>query len=385
MSHDRNNYLGSPARRRLLRATPGSLAWALAGGLLGGARVATAQPVAEGAVPQVDRLAVRVVTDSYHHAFEPTRTLRDLRIQRYAFGLRKDAEPRTLLNEWGLSLHLESARGSEQRQVLIDFGYTAPTLNHNLELLGIVAGRLDALVLSHGHYDHFGGLVGFLQAQRGKLKADMPFVLGGEECFCTREAGVGDSAGSFGALDREAIRAARLQLQFAERPSLIAGHAFTTGRIPAESFERVLAPSRMSVGVRNGLGCAPEGLPEAKRGATTFIPDDFQHEQATAYLVKDKGLVVMTSCGHRGVVNSVRTAQKVSGVTKVHAVMGGFHLAPHPAEYQRQTVQELKSLDPDWLIPMHCSGEVFIALAMQELGDKVVRSSTGTRLSFGAA
>jgi len=137
--------------------------------------------------------------------------------------------------------------------------------------------------------------------------------------------------------------------------------------------------------VRNGLGCAPEGLPEAKRGATTFIPDDFQHEQATAYLVKDKGLVVMTSCGHRGVVNSVRTAQKVSGVTKVHAVMGGFHLAPHPAEYQRQTVQELKSLDPDWLIPMHCSGEVFIALAMQELGDKVVRSSTGTRLSFGAA
>jgi len=385
MTLESDSYLGSTSRRRLLRAAPGSLAFALAGGLFGGARVASAQALTEGSVPQVDRLAVRVVTDSYHHAFEPTRALRDLRIQRYAFGLRKDAEPRTLLNEWGLSLHLESARGSEQRQVLIDFGYTAPTLNNNLDLLGIDVGRLDALLLSHGHYDHFGGLVGFLQAQRGKLRPDTPFVLGGEECFCTREAGVGDAAGSFGALDREAIRAARLQLQFAERPSLIADHGFTTGRIPAESFERVLAPSRMSVGVKNGVGCAPEGLPEAKRSATLFIPDDFQHEQATAYLVKDKGLVVMTSCGHRGIVNSVRTAQKVSGVKKVHAILGGFHLAPHPPEYQRQTVQELKALEPDWLIPMHCSGEVFIALAMQELGDKVVRSSTGTRLTFGAA
>ena len=95
--------------------------------------------------------------------------------------------------------------------------------------------------------------------------------------------------------------------------------------------------------------------------------------------------MVMTSCGHRGIVNSVRTAQKVSGVKKVHAILGGFHLAPHTPEYQRQTVQELKALEADWLIPMHCSGEVFIAQAMQEMGDRVVRSSTGTRLSFGAA
>ncbi|MFO1327943.1 MAG: MBL fold metallo-hydrolase [Rubrivivax sp.] len=380
-----DEHLGSAARRRLLRASPASLAFALAGGLLGPGRLASAQPLQPGAVPVVDRLAVRVVTDSYHHAFEPGRTLRDLRIERYAFGLRKDAPPRTLANEWGLSLYLESQRAAEQRRVLIDFGYTAPTLLNNLDLLGIDVGRLDALVLSHGHYDHFGGLVGFLQAQRGKLRPDTPFVLGGEECFCTREAGVGDSAGQFGALDRDAIREAKLAVQFAERPSLIAGHGISTGRIPAESFERVLAPSRMSVGVRNGVGCAPEGLPEAKRAATAMIPDDFQHEQATVFVVKDKGLVVMTSCGHRGIVNSVHTARKVTGVDKVHAILGGFHLAPHAPEYQRQTVEAIQALQPDWLIPMHCSGEVFIAQAMQAMGDKVVRSSTGTRLTFGAA
>jgi 7,8-dihydropterin-6-yl-methyl-4-(beta-D-ribofuranosyl)aminobenzene 5'-phosphate synthase len=385
VSQPDNQYLGNATRRRLLKAAPGSLIWTLAGGLLGPSGLVQAQPVADGAVPQVDRLAVRVVTDSYHHAFEPTKTVRDLRIQRYAFGLRKDAAPRTLLNEWGLSLHLESARGSEQRQVLVDFGYTADTLNNNLELLGIDVGRLDALVLSHGHYDHFGGLVGFLRKHEGKLRGGTPFVLGGEECFCTREAGVGDSAGNFGALDREAIRAARLQVQFAERPSLIAGHAFSTGRIPNDSFERVLAPTRMSVGMKDGMGCAPEGLPEAKRAATAMIPDDFQHEQATAFVVRDKGLVVMTSCGHRGIVNSVAAAQKVSGVKKVHAILGGFHLAPHAPDYQRQTAQALKALEPDWLIPMHCSGETFIAIAQQEFGDRLVRSSSGTRFVFGAA
>lgn len=385
---DAEPYLAAGAtRRQLLRAAPGSLAWALAGGLLGGGRLASAQALGpDTAVPVVDRVSVRVVTDAYHHAFEPSRTVGDLRIQRVGTTLSKSAGPRTLQNEWGLSLHLESARGSEQRQLLIDFGFTGPTINTNLDILGIDPARLDALVLSHGHYDHFGGLVGFLQAHQARLKPGLPFVLGGEECFCTREGGIGENTGSFGALDRQAIRDARLNLQFAERPSLIAGHAFTTGQIPRESFEKVLSPTRFSVGLKNGVGCAPEGLPEAKRNtaSATLVPDDFQHEQATAFVVKDKGLVVLTSCGHRGVVNSVRTAQKVSGVNKVHAILGGFHLAPHPADYQRQTAEALKALEPDWLIPMHCSGETFLAVAQQVLGDKVIRSSTGTRFSFGA-
>ena len=335
-----------------------------------------------GGVPQVDRLSVRVVTDAYHHAFERSGKVGEVDVERVSFALAPNTTPKTPKNEWGLALHVESARGKETRRILIDFGFTSETLNHNLGLFGIDAGTLDALVLSHGHYDHFGGMAGFLKAQRSKLKARLPLYLGGEECFCVREAGVGSASGSFGALDRKAIAAAKLRMVTTEKPQSIAGHGFSTGWIPAESFERVLSPTRMKVGMAKGVGCAANKMPPEKRSAD-MIPDDFQHEHATCFNVKDRGLVVITSCGHRGVVNSVKAAVKVSGVEKVHAVLGGFHLAPHPPEYVGETVKTLKEIDPDYVIPMHCTGETFLAMAQQEMPGKVIRSSTGSRYMFG--
>jgi 7,8-dihydropterin-6-yl-methyl-4-(beta-D-ribofuranosyl)aminobenzene 5'-phosphate synthase len=335
-----------------------------------------------GGMPQVEGLSLRVVTDAYHHAFERSTKIGEVQVERFfiAFSPTK-APPKTLRNEWGLAVHAESTRGKETRRVLIDFGFTAETLNHNLGLLGIDCGALDALVLSHGHYDHFGGMAGFLKAQRGKLKARLPLYLGGEECFCARESTTGNG-GYFGVLDRKAIAAAKLKVVTADQPLSIAGHAFSTGRIPSESFERVLSPTRMKVGMAGGLGCAAKKLAPEKRSADV-MPDDFQHEHATCYHVKHRGLVVITSCGHRGVVNSVKAAMKVSGEHKVHAVIGGFHLAPHPAEYVAETVKALKEIGPDYVIPMHCTGEAFLAMAQQEMPGKVIRSSTGSRYTFG--
>jgi 7,8-dihydropterin-6-yl-methyl-4-(beta-D-ribofuranosyl)aminobenzene 5'-phosphate synthase len=100
--------------------------------------------------------------------------------------------------------------------------------------------------------------------------------------------------------------------------------------------------------------------------------------------VKGRGLVVITSCSHRGVINAVRRAMEVSGVNKVHAVAGGFHLAPQKEEYVRQTVGGLKELEPDYIIPMHCTGETFIQILQQEMPEKFIRSYTGSRYVFGA-
>lgn len=140
----------------------------------------------------------------------------------------------------------------------------------------------------------------------------------------------------------------------------------------------------MKVGIgADGMGCDPARLPSEKRGVSMMV-DDFLHEQASCFYVRDRGLVVMTSCGHRGIVNTVQAAINVSGISRVHAILGGFHLMPLSAEYAYDTARELAKFEPDCLIPMHCSGETFIEAAKEALPGRVLRTSTGTRFDFGA-
>ena len=277
--------------------------------LAANARTAPAKTLGH-AVPQVDRLAVRMVTDNIVIQFIQSETREGLIIERRnRANLAPDRQPRTALNgEWGLAMYAESQRGDETRHVLVDFGYTPEVLLNNMAILEVDPTSFDALVLSHGHYDHFGGMVGFLNATKGKLKDNIPFYVGGEDCFCVRRY----PFGNYGALDRKAILDANLALMVASEPAIVADHAFTTGRIGQTSFEDPLRATEEIVGIFDGFGCFPEKMP-AHKTTGTYITDDFEHEIATSYLIKDKGLVVLTSCSHRGVINTVRQAIEASG------------------------------------------------------------------------
>ncbi len=347
--------------------------------LAASARTAPAKTL-RGEVPVVDRLAVRIVTDNIVIQFVPTEKRDGLTIERRSGNTSPDKPPRTMLNgEWGLAMYVQSHRGTEERNVLIDFGYTPEVLLNNIGILNIDPSCFDALVLSHGHYDHFGGMVGFLNANKGALKAKMPFYVGGEDCFCIRR----NPGGQFGALDRKAIMDADLSLMMASEPAIVADHGFTTGRIGQTSFEKPLQPTTEIVGIFDGFGCFPEKMP-AEKNTGAYIPDDFDHEIATTYMVKDRGLVVLTSCSHRGVINTVRQAMAAAGTDKVHAVIGGFHVVPPLGDdYINKTIEEFRAIDPKYLIVGHCTGDRFYDLARLALGDKVIHSAVGTRLVFG--
>jgi 7,8-dihydropterin-6-yl-methyl-4-(beta-D-ribofuranosyl)aminobenzene 5'-phosphate synthase len=285
--------------------------------------------------------------------------------------------PRALTAEFGLALHAESRRAGETRRVMIDLGYSREVLANNLGLLGIDPDRIDAAVLSHGHLDHYGGFPGLFGSTGARHR--LPLTVGGEETFCERVAMIGTPPLLMGTLDRTALARAGFAVKVAQAPALLADHGFTSGLIPLDSFERAAIPTAM----RPGMGCTRALLDPAKR-ALDQLPDDGQHELATVYVVKGLGLVVIASCSHRGVINSVRQAQRVSGVDKVHAVIGGFHLVrPRTPEEARRTVAEFARIDPSYIVPMHCTGEVFIAEALRLMPQKIIRPYVGTRLSFG--
>jgi 7,8-dihydropterin-6-yl-methyl-4-(beta-D-ribofuranosyl)aminobenzene 5'-phosphate synthase len=359
-------------RRDVLKSTA-----ALAGmGIVTGIPAFTARAAAVEA-PIIDRLSVRVLVDSsFDLFFRPAEVA----------GVRVEPPPRTdyrrnLHNEWGLALYLETQRGSEQRTLMLDFGYSAPVLLNNIEIMAADPRKVEALVVSHGHYDHFGGLVGFLEKYRTVLAADVKLYAGGEDNFCRRYTGPQNQLVDFGILDRRVLAAQKVPTVLCENPTVILGHAFTTGKID-RSIERVLPNSRVEFAIKDGVGCdAARYLPAELVGKT--MPDEHIHEHATCFNLKDKGLVVISSCGHAGIVNSVRQAQAVSGVQKVHAVLGGFHLGPAPPDYLANVVAEIKKLDPDVLIPMHCSGLNFVAEAQKQMPGKVLVTTTGSRLMLG--
>jgi hypothetical protein len=133
---------------------------------------------------------------------------------------------------------------------------------------------------------------------------------------------------------------------------------------------------------KEGLGCNIPSAAERAEGKP--VPDLHSNEHATCYHLRDRGLIVISSCRHSGIVNTTRQAMKVAGLDKVHAILGGFHLFPANEDYLSQTVAELKANNPDVLIPMHCSGPGLIASLRNSMPDQLVRSTTGTEYVFGA-
>lgn len=350
----------------------------IAGTIAGLALAATPVRAAQS-MPVVDALTVQVLVDNATFGpFLPRQDLPGLTVVRHAGDAGATVMSRAALRaEFGLSLLAVSRRAGATAKVLVDFGYTAEAVRNNRALLGIDTADLDAAVLSHGHLDHYGGFAGVFGAGQ---RRPTPLYVGGEEAFCERLAMIGNPPPLMGRLDRAALAAAGFDIRIAPTPRVIAGQAFTTGIIPLSGFERAAIPTQM----RPGQGCDRAALDPAKR-TLGQLPDDGEHELATCYVVKGLGLVVIASCSHRGVINSVRQAQRISGVDKVHAVIGGFHLVrPRTEDEARRTVAEFAAIDPAYIVPMHCSGDVFIAEALRVMPHKIVRSYVGTELIFSA-
>jgi 7,8-dihydropterin-6-yl-methyl-4-(beta-D-ribofuranosyl)aminobenzene 5'-phosphate synthase len=273
-----------------------------------------------------------------------------------------------LMAEHGFSALVTVRRGGTTTSVLFDTGLSPDAMVTNADRLGLDLSGVHAVVLSHGHFDHAGGLAG-LAGRRGA--SSLPMVL--HPLVWTRRRLVlpGGGADDMPTLSKRALTGEGFEVIERRQPSLLAdGSLLITGEVDRTTdFEHGMPPAHQRW---SGSAWEPDPL----------VLDD----QALVVHVRGKGLVVVTGCGHAGAVNIVRHALRLTGVPRLHALLGGLHLnGAFFAPSIGPTVQALTELAPDLLVPGHCTGWQAQHTLAAALPDSWVQGSSGTRYRLSAA
>jgi 7,8-dihydropterin-6-yl-methyl-4-(beta-D-ribofuranosyl)aminobenzene 5'-phosphate synthase len=305
-------------------------------------------------IREADRAEVTILVDNYVDMLMLPSTAIDKRPQ--------TPPGKPLLAEHGLSCLIRVFDGTEEHCVLMDAGVSPVCISHNASMLNIDLKVVESFVLSHGHFDHFTGLLEFLKLSGRKIPLELH-----PDAFLERRLNPpGRTPVVLPRLDEPSLIKGGALIEKSTTPSVIAsGLLAMTGEIArTNSFEKGFPWAEVKI---NGK----------------WIVDPFHDDQGLIIKLHDKGIVVISGCAHAGIINTVEYARKISGSDKVHAVLGGFHLTgPLFEPIIEPTVQEMKRINPDYVIPMHCTGWKAINRFAEEIPGKFLLNTVGTTYVF---
>lgn len=301
-------------------------------------------------LPELGSATVEMVVDNFIDVFEPS--LPGV-VERMTPGRLK----KPLIAAHGLSMLITMELNGQTKRILMDTSNSPLVLFNNLEALERSVEDIEALFLSHGHPDHYGGLQEVLARRQSPLEVYLHPDCYLPKLLITPRGRVGPWT-----LEREALKRAGARLRENTQPTLIAGGALISGPVEASvSYETPLPGAKRIV---NG---------KEER-------DDFRDEQALIMKIKNRGLIVVAACSHPGITNMIRYAQKLTGETKVAAVIGGFHLTAGGEQLIQNTIKGLQELDIGLILAGHCTGFRALASLYAAFPEQFMVSCVGTKV-----
>jgi 7,8-dihydropterin-6-yl-methyl-4-(beta-D-ribofuranosyl)aminobenzene 5'-phosphate synthase len=268
--------------------------------------------------------------------------------------------------EHGFSCLVTVERDGRAIRILFDAGVTPDGLVENMRRLDISARDIDIVVLSHGHWDHTTGMDG-LVAELGRT--NLPVLIHPEFWSRRRIALPGREPVELPSTSRPALEGAGFEIVEQRQPSfLLDGSLLVTGEVDRTTeFEQGFP--------------VHQAYRQARWQPDPLILDD----QALVASVRGRGLVVLTGCGHSGIVNILRYVRKLTGEDRIHAVVGGFHLGgPLFEKIIAPTTEALAAFSPDHLVPAHCTGWRATQAIAARFPEAFIQNSVGTRYEFTA-
>ena len=346
-------------------------------------------------LPEIDSLSITLLVDNYTDRLLPSSliAIRPPMMKNEQF-----LPPPPPVAEHGFSALIRVASNDNmtyqnkdqslnENVILFDCGTSENGVLSNAEILGINFNSINSIILSHGHFDHFTGLLSILK------KIDKPVRL-----ICHPDAFLrrwiifpnGKDKARLPFLDKEELRRQGAIIMTKKDPSLISQDRIEEYqyRLNDNTVVDNSIPKLLVTGWIPRTTTYEKGFPlqyKEDLNTSNLIPDPLVNDdQAIVANIKNKGLIIISGCAHAGIINTIKYAKLLTGINKIYAVIGGFHLTGGGIyeDAIEPTITELKKIDPRYLIPCHCTGWKATNRIIQELPEKFLQPSTCTTFTF---
>ena len=327
---------------------------------------------------EIDRVKITILVDNITDRLLPSTSI----VKRPSM-ISNQRIAESPIAEHGFSTILEisytDGKSIKTNKFLFDTGVSKDGIVHNSDVLGANLTDIETIILSHGHFDHISGLISTLK----RIEKPIEIIVHPEAFLKRWLIFPNGNKARMDFLDEEEILQAGGIIRKIDKISFLPRDE----NKPDKKGSNIVNNRVMITGEIPRVTEFEKGFPlqyKEEKNEFDLVPDPLvKDDQALIMNIKDKGLLILTGCGHAGIINTIKYAKKMTGVTKIYSVLGGFHLSGQGYEELIPfTVAELKRENPRYIVPCHCTGWKAANEIINSMPEKFIQPSVGSIFWF---